>query len=242
MATQYSFGKIDTNGLVYCVDAGDRNSYVGTGTIWNDLAAGGSRGLTLSGSVPTPTFSTGNGGYLSLDGTDDFIRNSTANATIGSSVSVNITMGVWVYPTTINTNHILGRIADPAAPTGNECGFNIQSNGEVGYYVGGYNAFGQTAAGAVTINKWHYIVFAYDQATIPRPRIYVNNIRYTGMNEGNFFTGIPNNTACFIGFSWTRGFNSVFAGRVAAFHIYNRTLTDAEVFENYNKQKGRFGL
>jgi hypothetical protein len=60
MATQYAFGQIVTNGLVLSLDAADKNSYPGSGTVWSDLS-GNNNNNTL---VATPTFSSANGGSL----------------------------------------------------------------------------------------------------------------------------------------------------------------------------------
>jgi len=51
MATQYAFGKIITDGLVLCLDAADRNSYVSGSTTWFDVA-GSNNGTLTNG----PTF------------------------------------------------------------------------------------------------------------------------------------------------------------------------------------------
>jgi hypothetical protein len=41
---------------------------------------------------------------------------------------------------------------------------------------------------------------------------------------------------------WTGGNSYAFQGKVAVVHMYNRALTAAEVLQNYNAQKNRFGL
>ena len=65
----YSNGPtIVTDGLVLALDAGDRNSYPGSGTTWNDLA--GSNNLTLYNS---PSFSSNNGGHFLFDGANDYM-------------------------------------------------------------------------------------------------------------------------------------------------------------------------
>lgn len=46
MATQYANGKIVTDGLVLCLDAADRNSYVSGSTTWFDLS-GNNKHFTL---------------------------------------------------------------------------------------------------------------------------------------------------------------------------------------------------
>ncbi len=50
MATQHSYGKTVTSGLVLYLNAADRNSYPGTGTAWNDLSGNSNTG-TLNGPI-----------------------------------------------------------------------------------------------------------------------------------------------------------------------------------------------
>ena len=57
------------DGLVLCLDASSKRSYPGTGTTWTDRSANGNDGTLTNG----PTFDTGNGGSIALDGTNDRI-------------------------------------------------------------------------------------------------------------------------------------------------------------------------
>ena len=50
------------NGLVLSVNAADRNSYIGSGTIWSDMSGNGNDS-TLTNS---PTYSTNNNGVIVL--------------------------------------------------------------------------------------------------------------------------------------------------------------------------------
>ena len=56
---------IITDGLVLHLDAANTNSYPGSGTTWTDISGEGHNGTLDNG----PTFSSGNMGYISLDGT-----------------------------------------------------------------------------------------------------------------------------------------------------------------------------
>ena len=69
MATQYAFGKIITDGLVLCLDAADRNSYVSGSSTWRDVA-GSNNGTLTNG----PTFSSSNGGSIVFDGSNDYVE------------------------------------------------------------------------------------------------------------------------------------------------------------------------
>ena len=59
--------KIVTDGLVLCLDAGDRKSYSGSGTTWTDRSGEGNNGTLVNG----PTFDSGNGGSIYFDGGND---------------------------------------------------------------------------------------------------------------------------------------------------------------------------
>ena len=58
--------RIVTDGLVFCVDAGDKMSYPGAGTTWTDLSKNRNNGTLVNG----PTFDSANGGSISLDGSN----------------------------------------------------------------------------------------------------------------------------------------------------------------------------
>ena len=49
MGTSYGADSV-TNGLIYSVDAGDENSYPGSGTTWFDLC--GENNTTINGATP----------------------------------------------------------------------------------------------------------------------------------------------------------------------------------------------
>ena len=70
MGTQYAFGQIVTDGLVLCLNASDRNSYVSGSTTWNDVSGQGNNGTLTNG----PTFNSSNGGTIITDAVDDTIQ------------------------------------------------------------------------------------------------------------------------------------------------------------------------
>ena len=75
--------KIVTDGLVLCLDAGDRKSYSGSGTTWSDRSGNGYNATLNNG----PTFNSANGGSIDFDGSNDYatitdviIANPTTNS------------------------------------------------------------------------------------------------------------------------------------------------------------------
>ena len=60
---------LTTDKLVLCLDAGDSNSYSGSGTTWNDVS-----GFDIHGTINSATYtSDADGKYFAFDGTDDYI-------------------------------------------------------------------------------------------------------------------------------------------------------------------------
>lgn len=58
------------SGLVLLLDAGDKNSYLGSGTTWQDISGNNNSGSLVNG----PTFNSGNGGSIVFDGVNDQLQ------------------------------------------------------------------------------------------------------------------------------------------------------------------------
>jgi len=68
--TAFSSQDIVRDGLVLWLDANDKTSYPGTGTVWRDLSLSGNIGTLTNG----PTFDSANGGSIVFDGSNDYVR------------------------------------------------------------------------------------------------------------------------------------------------------------------------
>ena len=93
--------RIVTDGLVFCVDAGDKMSYPGAGTTWTDLSKNRNNGTLING----PTFDSANGGSISLDGSNDYISVGSFNEDSSQDLSVM----VWVYPIVLDGGSSSGK-------------------------------------------------------------------------------------------------------------------------------------
>ena len=72
------------DGLVLCLDAANRQSYAGSGTVWRDLA--GSNNGTLVNGVG---YSSANEGSLVFDGSNDFIE-QTNSLLLGTNFTISL--------------------------------------------------------------------------------------------------------------------------------------------------------
>jgi hypothetical protein len=213
--------RIITNGLIFAVDAADRNSYPGSGTTWFDLQANRDDSILTNG----PTFNSDNGGSIVFDGVDD----------VGASTDVPgalMTVSIWVYKTSTATNQ--GII------TRNNTIWGIaQISGTLRVLVvtiGSYTDTGYT----IPLNQWVNIVYTYAGTGLSDSQVvYINGTSiFTGVGTGNLSTGRIRGSPFFIG----AGNSSYWGGRIAQVQVYNRPLPTSEVLQNYNNQKSRFGL
>jgi hypothetical protein len=221
--------KIVTDGLVLCLDAANPKSYPGTGTTWTDLSSNGNNGTLING----VGYSSDNKGALTFDGVNDNIQ--LPPLTAGKS---EITLNMWVYPIIISGQ------------------YHIYTEG----WGSGYWQFSITAQGWYTrdisigatgvrnndistnfliANKWNYITAVYSVSNAFKG-YYVD-----GILKSSSTTSIDTLTV-------QRDFNSAFIarptdglyfnGNVSLVQMYNHALTTAQIQQNFNAARGRYGI
>lgn len=217
------------DGLVLCLDAANRASYSSVGTAWNDLSNSGNNGTLTNGVGYTGPYNA-NGGSLIFDGTDDYISTGFTRGTLGNQT----TLTSWYrYIGTLERTYspIFGGL-DPGQGTeffiGKDSGntnIGVQDGNYNGSFVIGSNAFD---------GNYHYIVYTYDNGT---GKIYLDG----ALRNTNSFTKCNDSEQITIGGEFEGG-GYYFIGNISQVSIYNRALTPAEVFQNYNATKSRFNF
>lgn len=221
------YNNIVTSNLVVNLDAGWANSYPGTGTNWNDLTASNIDGTLVNGAG----FSTSGGGSIDLDGTDDYVN-------LGNFFTYqNFTIGLWVnpdgsqqtYADIIDNNH-----------RGDQNWVLQQNVSNLNQYeFAVFGSAGQTSLSGLftlTTDEWVYLTFTFDGTNL---RSYRNGVRFsTGAALG---TTINYNSQNFYMGTWGGG-GRYWNGQYGMLHVYNTALTDAQVLQNFNATKSRFGF
>jgi hypothetical protein len=232
------FGIIDSgdktvaNGRVFYLDAAQLRSYSGSGTTWNDLSGNGDNATLFNGA----SFNSNNGGSISLDGLNDYVEASGVQ--LGANRDTNFTVDLWLYINTAADNTIIANIESNGE---GDSGLGMKANRALTMYIAGFNAFGDTTTAIFSTGTWQHIVFAYDKNNTPRGRVYVNNVKYT-ISLGDSRTFLDETLSVAAGKARSAFLNNSPNMRIATYMIYGRTLTDAEVGQNYNAIKSRFGL
>ena len=227
---------IDYNLVVYTSDnCSDTGTYqVGTvsldfgGTTWADLSTNGNTGTLTNG----PTYSSANGGSLVFDGSNDYVTTSLV-----TSLSNNVTISSWFR--TFNASQA-GQmvIYNGSDANGNGYGFAVNNesttNGEILLLYGAiaWINTGFFAASNVIYNAT--MVIESDNSN----KLYINgNLVHSGISR-NINTPTNHTEIGRNDYPAARYFN----GNIAQTQIYNRALSAAEIAQNYNALRGRFGI
>lgn len=233
MSTQYAFGRIVTSGLVLSLNAADRNSYPGSGTVWNDMSGNGNNGTLTNG----PTFNSANGGSIVFDGTNDLV-----------------TLPLVLNTASSYTIEVVAKSSTMTLDAGNRQTIWSLSTNTFGYQLLDLSIWGGTV-NSFNGNGTNFTGGPVNIASLNQ----INDIHfYTLSTSGGVFSWYidstlrlsysPTYTASSLYFKLaTRGdgvagTNQVLNGSIYDCKIYNRALSASEVAQNYNAQKSRFNL
>jgi hypothetical protein len=196
------------------LDAGNRASYPGSGTAWNELSNNMSAEL-----VNSPTFNSQNNGFFQFF-SDDYARmpNNTTLDTQTPSVEVwiktNATSqsGFWFEKGTVNTQYSLFQSS-----------VTLLWRQNVG---GSLTDLTITTSNFINTSSWYQVVGTF---TSGRRRLYINgNLVNSDTQTGTISTNSGGmSIGAYGGFSGARGY--YYNGNLAICRVYNKELTPAEI-------------
>ena len=238
MASYDGPSPIVTDGLVFATDAGNKRCYPSTGTSATDLVF--ERPLTLTGT--SPTYDSNYGGVWSLAGGAYYLTLDNDPALINSAEPFSISCWHWL---------------DDYSPDQYPCWIRLKSNESNGFLIGFSNVasykvplFGSNSTWTrgrsedITttdpIGVWSQTALTYNGSapgTLSNFKLYFNGSELTTTTAGAY-ASTPNTNR--IGMGNTA--STEWDGFIGPICLYNRVLTGAEITQNYNSQKGRFGL
>jgi hypothetical protein len=217
------------NGLQLYLDANNTTSYPGAGTTWFDLSGQGNDvAMQNSGSI---SYTSSGGGYFTLASNGYFNRATTTGVPTGTSA---YTMSVWVQWSTGTWPVSGGMIGIGNSITTNLTNQfrTVNTNGLVNYWYGNDLSATSTLSPA---SQWFNAVAQWDGTT---RKIWVNGTQIasaaaTGLNVTSSLLQVA---AANIGGS------EPLQGNIGQALIYNRALTTAEIQQNYNAVRSRYGV
>lgn len=224
--------KIVTSGLVLALDAANIKSYPGSGTTWTDLSGNGNNGTLTNG----PTFDSGNSGII------NFVAASTQYVSVTDSASLSLTTATvetWVKFSTLNTRIIFCGKGDGVSNPTTEYWLEKTAGNKfsVCFSVGTPALNHPLNDTSVVANTWYHIVGTFDGSNV---RGYVNGVQDSSVGSlyGNIVDTSINYSVGKLG-TYPALYHN---GSIAVNKIYNRALTAAEIQQNFNALRGRFGI
>lgn len=226
-----NYEKVITTGLVLDLDAGFTPSYPISGTTWYDVSTSGYH----SSLINNTTYSNG---YMSFDGSDDYVSAPLSANTLLCSNEITI-MG-WVYVTSFpNTSQAILAKKTSASSNG-DSSFTLRkfSNGSTEFQMTWNNSLlSYFDSSTPSINTWFHMAIVVKNGS-PGFQMFLNG----NNNNGASTSYVSPSWSDVNTYNWQFGLFETATGRVANVLFYNRALTQTEVQQNYNAQKGRFGL
>ena len=219
---------IQTDGLVFYVDAAYKKSYPGSGTTWNDLGPNGSNATLVGGG----TFDSANGGSIVFDGTDDVVTATDAGLPSSSNPR---SISAWVKNTRVNQ---WKSIVHYGGSSNNTANFFSIGNTADGYklHMAAFNNTADGSTDAVPEEEWCNVVMCYGSNAVD---YYINGSASGGDAS---YTGVNTTLAGTLAIGEDMFANAHIDGNIANLIIYDRKLNADEVLQNYNAQKERFGF
>lgn len=221
-----AFSPTDISGLQLWLDAGNLQSYSGSGSSWLDLS-GNSRNATL---VSSPTFSSNDGGYFNFNG-------STQYATVDGTFSVN--QGTFVAWVNFNgqQNPFTGIVFSRG--DGDVTGMHISNTGnELGYtWNDTQDTYDWNSGPEIIDSEWLMVSVsvAEDLATA---RIFSASDVFTGENA------VSHSAINFSSFHIAKDpyDDRYISALLSIIYFYNQPLSEVDLLNLFNFSKTRHGL
>lgn len=222
------------NGLILYLDAGNNNSYSGSGTNWVDISGSANNGTLINGT----SYNSNNGGNLVFDGVDDYVNISNIiNPGTGS-----FSFGCWVKTSTTAITGFIGKsillavvgrfslLHSTAVPNKLRAIIGFDTNGTI-----------LNSTSNINDGKWHYAFITLNRTG--NATLYFDGISETSTNISSFSSvNMTYNQPIRAGVYNDASYNpaNFLNGSISMIHYYNRALTASEVLQNYNATKNRF--
>ena len=221
-----------TSNLLLHLDAANATSYPGSGTTWFDLSGNGNN-FTL---VNSPTYvSDGNASAF------DFTRTSFHHATSTGSINLqrDFTLEIWL------------NFDDVSVVTGFWGQGVASSNQAIAIYARDLNASTDTVkftmynndmeTGAISnvTGVWSHLTFTYSNTSPSYTKQIYRNGALAASAAGNQYLG---SGVLRVGAPYGALNQEMMEGKIAVARAYSKILSAAEVLQNYNAEKSRYGL
>jgi hypothetical protein len=233
-----TFSNYVTSNLVLYFDPNNPSSYLSGSSSVNDLS-----GNSLNGNVSNVTYTTP---QFNFNGTSSQI--SVADNSLLEPGSGSWTMEVWVNQSASGNDVIFGKFDNGGASQ--DVSYSIRTTGTT-YYAqigsgsgSGSTLFVNSTNHVGTIGTWYQIVYVFKNGATKTLETFVN-----GSSIGTVSHNLPSilNSSNPLYFGNYNGAEfpaspQWFDGKIGITRLYNTALTSAQVLQNFNADRNKYGL
>lgn len=234
-----------TDGLILYLDAGNTDSYPGTGTDWTDISPADNGTF---GTVNSPTFTSGDDAFFSFNGTNQWV---SADFTGDGLITTADTSNQWaiecVFRTDITAAQYRALVTVWGFSGAQQYWFGQSGNTAGGIHwalretvaAGNASQFYHSSQIITSTSQWYHIVATVDYVNL-KLNFWLNNshVIVDDTLTVNDLQGYNANSVIHIGRQASGG--SYFDGDIAVVRMYDQHLiSEAEIEQNYNYFQSR---
>lgn len=234
---QQILAPVVTQDLILHLDASDPSSYSGTGTDWYDLSGNGNDAQII-GTLPFTTEFGGEFGDFS-NGYAKISHNASLTPSSQITISTWAYMDPWAHSASLQSSIVSKTHAGAYALA------VWQGKIQVWIAIGSSSYQGLSFVLPTGFSGWYNIAVSYDGSNII---LYINGVSvYSITKTGQLYYSPSYNSDVMIGrepgaSTQPQNIYPAFKGKVSTVMLYSRGLTSAEILQNFNAAKDRFGL
>ena len=239
-AVNFDYENIVTSGLVFNTDAGLVGSFPTTGSTWYDVSGG-----NITGSlVNAPVFNSANSGSLLFNGSSNYVTFGNQNLGIDLT-SKSFCAWVNLSASLGNPISILDKQFDNTPPSNNYggWGFWIGSNRKLWWWSMLNQDIIDNGSATIGTNIWTHIATTYNAST-KTASFYINGTLNSSISNTNIVDQSSGTQPLAVAVARLGQVNQAgyINGAIGNILVYNKVLTLAEIQQNYNVQRSRFGV
>ena len=223
-----TYENIVTSGLTLLYDAGATLSYPIIGNTIYDLTTSNNHGTLLNGVSFVNSF----GGYL------NFSASSSQYVTFNDlSTLSNFSVGCWFRLDSLPSPGTAPCLVTNTYASGNFVNYTLGVINSDQIITGGFfNSGWEAPTGfSPTLDQWYYVIVTYDGSNV---KLYKDGVLFS--QKSTSASAISTGLGGRIGRRWDDP--EYIDGDVAIVQIYDRALSDSEVYTNMQAQAGRFSV
>ena len=229
----FTLSNIVTSNLVLWYDPSVSASYSGSGSTINNLAS-----TSLSGTMSNITHTSP---YFSYNGTNSQV--SITDNSLLEPGSGSWTMEAWAYlsNTGAGTKTILGKFDPGGGSQDVSYSMRISTATAFAQMGDGLGNYINSTSYTLTANTWTHIVYVWKNGATKTLETYINGTSIGSVNHS--LSSVLNTPANLYLGSYNNGeYSQWMNGRIGITRLYSAALSGADVLQNYNADKSKYGL